>query len=140
MIIVPADPVWQLLAAGGCGLIHSITETGSRAHRPIGSRAVGAATAEVLVWKKSACRHEAAAIPLASANETELEMVRRHIREGAGQLASQRFLIARMRMNGILTEEAERLLLAFEDTLKQHDAHLPRIDDATVAKPGSGMG
>ena len=76
----------------------------------------------------------------ASGDETELEMVRRHIREGAGQLASQRFLIARMRMNGISTDEAETLLATFEDTQRQHEAHLARIDDASVTKPGSGMG
>ena len=64
---------------------------------------------------------------LASANETEFEMVRRHIREGAGQLASQRFLRARMRMNGIPTEEAEALLATFEDTHRRHEAHRARI-------------
>jgi ribosomal 50S subunit-associated protein YjgA (DUF615 family) len=77
---------------------------------------------------------------LASANETELEMVRRHIREGAGQLASQRFLIARMRMNGIPTEEAEALLATFEDSHRQHEAHLARIENAAVVEPGSGRG
>ena len=66
----------------------------------------------------------------ASADETELEMVRRHIREGAGQLASQRFLIARMRMNGIPTDEAEALLATFEDTHRQHEAHRARIAGA----------
>lgn len=66
----------------------------------------------------------------ASVEETELEMVRRHIREGAGHLARQRFLIARMRMGGIPTEEAETLLATFEDNPGQHEAHLARIASA----------
>lgn len=66
----------------------------------------------------------------ASVEETELEMVRRHIREGAGHLASQRFFIARMRMDGIPTEEAETLLATFEDNQRQHEAHLARIASA----------
>ncbi|QGY05916.1 hypothetical protein MMSR116_31505 [Methylobacterium mesophilicum SR1.6/6] len=63
----------------------------------------------------------------AIAQETELEMVRRHIREGAGHLARQRFLIARMRMDGISTEEAETLLATLEDNHRQHEAQLARI-------------
>jgi hypothetical protein len=66
----------------------------------------------------------------ASVEETELEMVRRHIREGAGHLARQRFLIARMRMSGITTEEAETLLATFEDNQGQHEAHLAWIASA----------
>lgn len=76
----------------------------------------------------------------ASADETEFEMVRRHIREGAGHLAGQRMLIARMRMSGIPTEEAETLLATFEDSQRQHEAHLARIEDAVVIEPGSGRG
>ena len=82
------------------------------------------------MWVKSACCYEAAGMPLASANETEFEMVRRHIREGAGQLAQQRFLIARMRISGITTEEAETLLATFEDNQGQHEAHLAWIASA----------
>ncbi len=67
---------------------------------------------------------------LTSVEETEFEMVRRHIREGAGHLASQRFLIARMRMSGIPTEEAETILATFEDNQRQHEAHLAQIAGA----------
>jgi hypothetical protein len=63
----------------------------------------------------------------ASGEETELERVQRHIREGAGLLARQRFLIARMRMGGAPTEEAEALLATFEDSQRQHEAHLAGI-------------
>jgi hypothetical protein len=66
----------------------------------------------------------------ASEDETELETGQRHIREGAGHLARQRFLIARMRMNGIPTEEAETLLATFEDDQRQQEAHLARIAGA----------
>lgn len=68
----------------------------------------------------------------ASVEETELEMVRRNICEGAGQLARQRFLIARMRMVGISTEEAETLLATFEDNQMQHEANRARIEGAAV--------
>jgi hypothetical protein len=68
----------------------------------------------------------------ASVEETELEQVQRHVREGAGHLAQQRFLIARMRMDGLPTEEAEMLLSTFEDIQRQHEAHRARLEGAAV--------
>jgi hypothetical protein len=60
--------------------------------------------------------------------ETELEMVTRHIREGAEHVAKQRALIAELRANGHPTGEAEALLATFEDLQRQHEAHLARIE------------
>lgn len=48
--------------------------------------------------------------------ETELEMIRRHVREGAVHLTSQRALIARLKVSDLPTDEAEALLDSFEDT------------------------
>lgn len=62
------------------------------------------------------------------AEETELEMVRRHIREGEGHLASQRALIARMRTSHLPTDGAEALLATFEELQRQHEAHLVRVE------------
>lgn len=42
--------------------------------------------------------------------KTELEMVRRHVREGAKHVSNQRALIDRMTMNGLPTGDAEALL------------------------------
>lgn len=64
------------------------------------------------------------------AGETELEMVRRHVEEGAEHIAKQRALIARLRQRGLPTQEAESLLVTFEDLQRQHEDHLAR----TVAK------
>jgi len=62
------------------------------------------------------------------AEETELEMVRRHVREGGEHLANQRALIARLRAAHLPTEEAEGLLDTFEELQRQHRAHLARIE------------
>lgn len=59
--------------------------------------------------------------------ETELEMVRRHVREGERQLAAQRALIARVDARGLPTEEAANLLAVFEEIQRMHEAHLTRI-------------
>jgi hypothetical protein len=72
----------------------------------------------------------------ASTDETELGMVRRHVREGEGHLANQRALIARLRAAHLPIEEAEALLTNFEDLQKQHGAHLARVE-AKGAKPPS---
>jgi hypothetical protein len=63
-----------------------------------------------------------------TAAETELEMVRRHVREGAEHVANQRALIGRLRANGLPTEEAEALLTSFEDLQRQHGTHLTRAE------------
>ena len=69
------------------------------------------------------------------AEETELEQVRRHVCEGADHVANQRALIIRLRANELPTEEAVALLANFEDLQGQHEAHLARIEGATVT-PG----
>ena len=58
--------------------------------------------------------------------ETTLEMVRRHVREGAEHVARQRALLARLKERGLPTAEAERLLEDFEDVQRQHEDHLAR--------------
>lgn len=60
--------------------------------------------------------------------ETELEMVRRHVRQGERTLASQRALIARLRTSGLSIREAEILLVSFEDIQRQHEEHLKRVE------------
>ena len=59
--------------------------------------------------------------------ETELEMVRRHIREGEGHLADQRAVIDRLTMTNHPTEAAEALLATFESVQRQHEAHFKRV-------------
>ena len=65
---------------------------------------------------------------LMGADETELEMVRRHIREGERHLTGQRALIARLKDSNLPTKEAEALLGSFEDLQRQHEAHLARVE------------
>jgi len=62
-----------------------------------------------------------------SVEETELDMVRRHVREGVKHIARQRALIARLKINDLPTDDAEALLVSFEETQRQHEAHLVRI-------------
>ena len=60
--------------------------------------------------------------------ETELEMVRRHVRLGAEHIVRQRGIVADLRANGRPTEVAEQLLATFEDLQRQHKAHLARLE------------
>jgi hypothetical protein len=69
-----------------------------------------------------------------SAEESELEMVRRHVREGTGHVANQRALIIRLWEHCLPTAEAEALLANFEDLQGQHEAHLARAE--AEASPG----
>ncbi len=59
--------------------------------------------------------------------ETELDMVRRHVKNGAQHIAKQRALITRLRRKGLSTAEAEALLATFEDLQRQHQDHFARI-------------
>jgi hypothetical protein len=93
----------------------------------IWSRAGGATKTDVLTWIKSVLRGEASAMSPVSGEETELEMTQRHVRQGADHVAGQRALIARLRADGLPTEEAEALLVTFKDPQAQHEAHLSRI-------------
>lgn len=63
-----------------------------------------------------------------SAEETELEMVRRHVREGEEHLAGRRALVAHLKASNLPTGEAEALLNTFEDSQRQHEAHLARLE------------
>jgi len=67
--------------------------------------------------------------------ETELEMVRRHVRQGAEQVAKQRALVTRLRVDGLSVEEAEALLFIFEDLQRQHEAHLAKVE-GKAGQPG----
>lgn len=70
----------------------------------------------------------------ASTDETELEMVQRHVREGEGHLANQRALIARLKTSHLPTEVAEALLANFEDLQQQHEVHLVRVEAKQVTR------
>ena len=59
--------------------------------------------------------------------ETELEMVRRHVREGYGHIARQREIIAELRASGRSIVLAEALLATFLTAQAAHEAHLARI-------------
>ena len=63
-----------------------------------------------------------------SVDETELEMVQRHVREGGRHVANQRALIARLSASGRPTEDAEILLAIFEYSQHQHEEHLERLE------------
>ena len=68
--------------------------------------------------------------------ETELQMVQRHVREGEAHVQRQREIITEMQERGAPTEMAVTLLEQFQDSLRQHRAHLVRIqarDDAERA-------
>ncbi|TNC08780.1 hypothetical protein FF100_28500 [Methylobacterium terricola] len=60
--------------------------------------------------------------------ETELDMVRRHVKNGAQRIAKQRDLITRLRRKSLPTDEAEALLATFENLQRQHQDHLARIE------------
>jgi hypothetical protein len=68
--------------------------------------------------------------------ETELQMVQRHVREGEAHVQRQREIVTKMWERGAPTDIAVTLLEAFQDTLRQHKAHLVRLearDDADSA-------
>ncbi len=67
--------------------------------------------------------------------ETELEMVRGHVRQGAACVARQFQLVAELRADGRPTEAAERLLANFEEIQRQHEAHLARLEGRPVGFP-----
>ena len=65
--------------------------------------------------------------------ETELEMVRRHVREGLGHLKRQGELIIRLQERGAPTAMAVALLEQFRDYQRQHEAHLARLQPGNPA-------
>ncbi len=62
------------------------------------------------------------------AEETELAMVRQHVREGGMNVARQKALVDRLRAKNLPVAEAEALLATFEDLQRQHEAHLARAE------------
>jgi len=67
--------------------------------------------------------------------ETELEMVQRHVREGEAHVERQREIVAELRARGDRTDLAVALLAEFEDMLRQHRAHLARVETKGAAPP-----
>ena len=59
--------------------------------------------------------------------ETELEMVERHVREGERHVSRQREIVRELFDHNHPTQLAEQLLVAFEQTLLDHRAHLARL-------------
>ena len=55
-----------------------------------------------------------------------LGMIRRHVRQGAEQVANQRALLAQLRADRLPVEAAEALLVSFEEIQRQHEDHLSR--------------
>ena len=60
-------------------------------------------------------------------DETELEMTRRHIREGAEQIARQREVLSRLRPRSEVANIARSVLAQLEESQKLHVAHLERL-------------
>jgi hypothetical protein len=60
-------------------------------------------------------------------DETELEMVRRHVREGREHVARQYSTINKIMVGNYPVELAEELLFLFQSIQIQHEAHLDRI-------------
>jgi hypothetical protein len=59
--------------------------------------------------------------------ETELEMVRRHVRRGLVHVARQHEIIANLRKANYPTQLAEDVLLTLQSVQIEHELHLKRI-------------
>lgn len=64
-----------------------------------------------------------------STGETELEMMRRHVAQGARAIERQRGRVKEMRAAGHDTARAEEILHQFEQTQRMHSDHLRRLMD-----------
>ena len=62
-------------------------------------------------------------------DETTLQMVQRHVRQGEALVLRQREIIAKIIDAGRDPSQAESLLAILEDSQDQHVAHLERITD-----------
>ncbi|TIT10886.1 MAG: hypothetical protein E5W74_15015 [Mesorhizobium sp.] len=60
-------------------------------------------------------------------DETELEMVQRHIREGREHIARQYEIIEEFKTKGFPTEEAEQMLKTLLALQRQHEEHLAHV-------------
>ena len=61
-----------------------------------------------------------------TSQETELEMVSRHVRESNGRIARQRQIIGDLCAKSRSTVLAEDVLVLFEEAQALHEAHLKR--------------
>lgn len=59
--------------------------------------------------------------------EPQLQMARRHVREGRARVARQQEIVAELREGGYPTEIAKTLLVTLEATQRLHEEHLIRI-------------
>lgn len=62
-------------------------------------------------------------------SETLLEMAKRHVAQGEKHIARQELLIGRLRDHNLPTEDADALLVWFEESQAEHTAHLQMIKD-----------
>lgn len=62
-------------------------------------------------------------------DETTLQMVQRHVRQGEVLVLRQRKLVAKIIDAGRDPDEAESILVMLENSQDQHVAHLERITD-----------
>ena len=60
--------------------------------------------------------------------ETDLEMVLRHVRQGAICVTRQSWRVAELRADGWPTKVSEQLLASFEDIQRLREAHLARLE------------
>ena len=65
---------------------------------------------------------------MAHHRETKLEMARRHVHEAEAHVASQRKIVAGLPAEGEGSLIAERLLVEFERTLRDHKTALARLE------------
>ena len=70
------------------------------------------------------------------AGESELDMVKRHVREGEVQVARQREIVAALGKTGRAVDLAESLLALFVSIQDAHQAHLERITAAAADPVG----
>ena len=59
--------------------------------------------------------------------ETELEMVKRHVRQGERHMSRQLEIIADMQLRNQTTDVAEKLLFNFDRSLRAHMDHLSEL-------------
>ena len=65
--------------------------------------------------------------------ESELEMARRHIREGKARVKRQREIVVQLQEMGASSKIATALLDQFQDCLRQHQQHLSRLEGGISA-------
>jgi hypothetical protein len=60
--------------------------------------------------------------------ETELEMVRRHVREGRVSIRRQRGVIERLTLAELSVDSAKEVLATLEHSQRLHECHLVRLE------------